>query len=1481
MGYRNVHYGKKAQRRNYSKMRYDIELPNLIEIQTSSFEWFATEGLKRLFDDLSPIESHNGDYKIYFSDHKFEEPKFSETDSKLRDLNYAKPLFVTVRLEKVRTGEIVERQFFMGDLQYMTQNGTFIINGAERVVVSQIVRSSGVYYTGEFDKKQNMMKYTSQVIPTRGAWLEYEMGAKNIFYGKLDRSKKTTLTSMIQALGFNGIEEVKRLFPTYQKDLEETFKKDEKDLILSTNDAIQELYSKMRQGEKSPIEDAKEFIRMRLFDSRRYDLEEVGRYKYNQKLDIEQRLRTIAQGIPYVIKPTVYVYAKDIVDPNTNEVLIEAGSVVDLDSIELIKQNRHAVRTMILNKEMSIENESEHLVFGIKTSDLTEQYAHDSIFYHVEESNVANLLVEKGTKITPEIRQQIAKVKDKLIFKTLNEFGEEIFIEDAEKARIIQTLYGKADLTKDIKYSENIKIKETITNHLTGEILAKKGDVLTPELRHTLILNRTGLTYESLRYLKTFIQDDIYLIDGSVLFAKGTAVDGEVYYQIFKQKDQLVNPGDLKYTAVYAKTDIHLLDHRSNNGNDNDAQPIISAGQEITDQELHNLQMVRNKVDNLVSKYFLVPGKKDEFFKKEAERRDVFVEIVSVKPETEKSEQSIIEIIGNDSREDRLHITLPDIIASISYYLNMYENVGTEDDIDHLSNRRLRLIGELLKNQFRIGLGKLEKNIKDRMSTVDINEATLKNFVNIKPLTASLKEFFGSSQLSQFMDQINPLAELTQKRRVSALGTGGLARDRAGVEVRDVHESHYGRICPIETPEGPSIGLISSLSSYAKVDRFGFIQTPYLKVIQDENGNSVVTSEFVFLTAGEEENFVIASANSELDEQGHFVDEFVVGRLHGATNEFSSKEVRFMDVSPKQIVSVATSSIPFLEHDDASRALMGANMQRQAVPLLIPESPIVGTGIEYRAAKDSGSAVVTEFEGIITYADARKIEVTVKPTEPIKGTRGKLVYDPETEFNWDAYDAIRVGKQTDKLKRVTYKLTNFMRSNQDTAILQKPIVKIGEMVEKGDVIADGPSIDKGELALGRNVVVAFMTWEGYNYEDAIIMSEKLVKEDVYTSIHIDEHQIESRETKLGKEEITREIPNAPTDQLKYLDDRGIIIPGTEVHEGDIIVGKITPKGLTDPTPEEKLLQAIFNEKAREVRDSSLKVPHGGGGIVHSIQHFSKANGDELPPGVNEVIRVYIAKKRKISEGDKMAGRHGNKGVNSKILPVEDMPYMEDGTPIDIMLNPLGVPSRMNIGQVLEVHLGMAAKELGIKIATPVFDGLDQTELHNIMKEAGMRVDGKRVLYDGRTGEPYENPISVGVMYMIKLSHMVEDKLHARNVGPYTLVTQQPMGGKAQNGGQRFGEMEVWALYAYGAAHTLKEILTVKSDDIIGRNKVYRAITEGKPIPDSHIPESFRVLTRELQSLGLYVELIDAETGENEVNKSLVEQTSPFDRRGRF
>ena len=1166
----------------------------MIEVQTSSFDWFVKKGLKELFEDISPITNFNGNVELYFEDFELEPAKYSVQECKIKDVTYSCPLKVSVRLknndvidpesgEIVQSDSIKEQKIFMGDIPMMTPVGTFIINGSERVIVSQIVRSSGVFFAEEVDKKTLQRKYLGQVIPTRGAWLEFEMGSKDLLYAKVDRSKKIYLSTMIKALGFSTRKQIVDLFGDHEY-LENTFKKD---LTQNAEEAMKEVYAKIRQGETATIEGARSFFVSRLFDEKRYDLASVGRFKINQKLDVLTRVRQLIEHDKEV------KLTKDIVDSETGEVLFSKGTKITEDIIEQIDQNRSAITV---------------------------------------------------------------RVK---------------FDSDLEK-----------------------ELKQLIDRENRGELL--------------------------------------------------------------------------------------------------------------TDSQ--NVDFIENVV------------------------RDTYVEVMNIKVKDHGTSKDL-RLIGNNSKEVQLHISTSDIIASISYYLNLFNSVGHLDDIDHLGNRRLRLIGELLKNQFRIGLAKMEKNVKDRMSTKDPREITPQNLINIRPLTSSIKEFFGSSQLSQFMQQTNPLDELTHKRRISALGPGGLTRDRAGFEVRDVHQSHYGRICPIETPEGQNIGLINSLACYVKVNKYGFMETPYLRINKETH---TVTDQLDYLSADQERKYVIVQANVALNDDMTMQEDRVVARLNGETKIFSKEDCDYMDVSPKQIVSVSTASIPFLEHDDANRALMGANMQRQAIPLLSPEAPFVGTGIEYKIAHDSGTSMISRNDGIVELVDGKNIKIRTK--------NGDL----------------------DK-----YTMMKFMRSNQGTCINQTPIVKHGEEIKAGDIIADGPSMSQGELAIGRNVVVAFMTWNGYNYEDAVIMNEKLVKYDVYTSIHIEKYEIEARDTKLGKEEFTREIPNVGDEGRKYLDEMGIVVPGTEVKEGDILVGKVTPKGQTDPSPEEKLLLAIFGEKSREVRDTSLRVPHGGGGIVHSVKVFKRGE-DELNPGVNMSVRVYIVQKRKISEGDKMAGRHGNKGVISKILPPEDMPYLEDGTPIDIMLNPLGVPSRMNIGQVLEIHLGMAAKHLGIHVATPVFDGAKDEDLVDIMKEAGMSPDGKYTLVDGTTGEEFDNRVSVGVMYMIKLDHMVDDKLHARSVGPYTLVTQQPMGGKAQNGGQRFGEMEVWALEAYGAAYTLQEMLTVKSDDIIGRNKVFKAIVDGEPIPSPSLPESFRVLTRELRSLGIYVELINRDTGQNEVNKSLVD-----------
>ncbi len=1243
MSYNLVKYGTKRERRSYSKVKSNIELPNLIKVQTESFDWFIQKGLAELFRDISPIQNFTENIELYFEDYEFDTPKYNVIQAKEKDMTYSKPLRVNVKLVNKDTGEIKQQKIFMGDFPIMSDTGSFIINGSERVIVSQIVRSSGVFFSENIDKKTLKSKFLGQVIPTRGAWLEYEIGSKDILFVKLDRSKKIALTTLLRALGFSSAQQIVETYGE-SNSLSLTLSKD---TTTNSVEAIKEVYSKLRQGETATEEGAKAFLVSRLFDARRYDLAEVGRYKINKKLDVLNRVFG---------KELVY----DLVDPETGEVIVEKNTLVDKNTIEILKEYRHLFT---------------YKVPGVGA-------------YELEYAYLDQLSVFRS-----------AEVNDVKLFDYLTD----------------------EELLEDIKSQEYKTAKAYYKGYLKS--ISKTEKMLTEEL---------GKPY--VKELK------------------------EGYEAVLNNENILFDLAEIEVLEVYTKT------------------------------------------------------KEDEVIK--------------------------VKLIGNNSYEDRVHIVPSDIISSISYYLNLFNGIGKLDDIDHLGNRRLRLIGELLKNQFRIGLTKMEKNVKDRMSTKDPEEITPQNLINIRPLTSSLKEFFGSSQLSQFMAQTNPLDELTHKRRISALGPGGLTRDRAGFEVRDVHHSHYGRICPIETPEGQNIGLINSLASYVRVNKYGFMETPYLKITQTEEGITKVTSEVVYLSADEEEKYVIGQGNIVVNDEKHIIHDSVVARFQGETKMFKRKDIELMDVSPKQIVSISTSCIPFLEHDDANRALMGANMQRQAIPLLIPEAAYVATGIEYKAAHDSGSCLVAKNSGKVEYVDGKVIKIRLED--------GSLD---------------------------EYILEKFKRSNQGTCINQVPIVEIGEMVNEGSIITDGPAMDKGELSLGRNVVVGFMTWNGYNYEDAIIMSERLVKEDVYTSIHIEKYEIEARDTKLGKEEITREIPNVGDEGRKYLDDLGIIIPGAEVFEGDILVGKVTPKGQTDPTPEDKLLLAIFGEKSREVRDTSLRVPHGGGGIVHSVKHFKRVNKDELSPGVNEVVRIYIVQKRKINEGDKMAGRHGNKGVISKILPIEDMPYMADGTPIDIMLNPLGVPSRMNIGQVLELHLGIAAKRLGVHVATPVFDGVTSDDLAEIMAEAKMPADGKEVLYSGLTGEPYDNRISVGVMYMIKLDHMVDDKLHARSVGPYTLVTQQPMGGKAQNGGQRFGEMEVWALEAYGAAYALQEMLTVKSDDIIGRNKVFRAIVDGKSIPEPSLPESFRVLTRELQSLGIYVELINKKTGVNEANKSLVDEDS--------
>ncbi|WP_264741041.1 DNA-directed RNA polymerase subunit beta [Cytobacillus firmus] len=1148
-----VQYGRHRQRRSYARISEVLELPNLIEIQTSSYQWFLDEGLREMFHDISPIEDFTGNLSLEFIDYSLGEPKYSVEESKERDVTYSAPLRVKVRLVNKETGEVKDQDVFMGDFPLMTETGTFVINGAERVIVSQLVRSPSVYFSGKLDKN-GKKGFTATVIPNRGAWLEYETDAKDVVYVRIDRTRKLPVTVLLRALGFGSDQEIIDLIGDNEY-IRNTLEKDNTE---STEKALLEIYERLRPGEPPTVENAKSLLVSRFFDPKRYDLANVGRYKINKKLHIKNRL--FGQKL-----------AETLVDPETGEIIAEKGVTLDRRTLD---------------------------------------------------------------RILPNLEKDIG-------FKTVSLLGG--------------------------------------------------------------------------------------------------VVDDEVLLQSIK---------------IYAPNE--------------DGEKVIN-------------------------------------------------------------------VIGNAYVEEAVkNISPSDIIASISYFFNLLHSVGDTDDIDHLGNRRLRSVGELLQNQFRIGLSRMERVVRERMSIQDTNTITPQQLINIRPVIASIKEFFGSSQLSQFMDQTNPLAELTHKRRLSALGPGGLTRERAGFEVRDVHYSHYGRMCPIETPEGPNIGLINSLSSFAKVNRFGFIETPYRR-IDPETGK--VTSRIDYLTADEEDNYVVAQANALLGDDGSFLDEEVVARFKGENTVVKRDRVDYMDVSPKQVVSAATACIPFLENDDSNRALMGANMQRQAVPLMQPEAPRVGTGMEYVSGKDSGAAVICKHEGIVEHVEAR--EVWVRRIQNVDGQEVKGDLDK-------------------------YRMLKFIRSNQGTCYNQRPIVAVGNRVTKGEILADGPSMELGELALGRNVLVAFMTWDGYNYEDAIIMSERLVKDDVYTSIHIEEYESESRDTKLGPEEITRDIPNVGEDALRNLDERGIIRTGAEVKDGDLLVGKVTPKGVTELTAEERLLHAIFGEKAREVRDTSLRVPHGGGGIVLDVKVFNREDGDELPPGVNQLVRVYIVQKRKISEGDKMAGRHGNKGVISRILPEEDMPYLPDGTPVDIMLNPLGVPSRMNIGQVLELHLGMAARALGIHVASPVFDGAREEDVWSTIEEAGMARDAKTVLYDGRSGEPFDNRVSVGVMYMIKLAHMVDDKLHARSTGPYSLVTQQPLGGKAQFGGQRFGEMEVWALEAYGAAYTLQEILTVKSDDVVGRVKTYESIVKGENVPEPGVPESFKVLIKELQSLGMDVKILSGDEEEIEM-----------------
>ena len=1208
----------KSMRMSYSRQKEVLQMPNLIEVQTDSYKWFLDEGLKEVFDDISPITDYSGHLSLEFVDFTLctDETKYTIEECKERDATYAAPLKVKVRLHNKETDEINEHEIFMGDLPIMTRTGTFVINGAERVIVSQLVRSPGIYYGIAHDKLGKEL-YSCTVIPNRGAWLEYETDSNDVFYVRVDRTRKVPITVLIRALGIGTNAEIIDLFGEEPKILA-SFTKDTSE---NYQEGLLELYKKIRPGEPLAVDSAESLITSMFFDPRRYDLAKVGRYKFNKKLMLKNRI-------------TGHTLAEDVVSPMTGEVIAEEGTVVDRELADAI-QNA-AVPYVWIAREESDRN--------IKV--------------------LSNMMV-------------------------------------------------------DLKAVCGIDPEEVGVTEL-------------------------------------------------------------VYY------------------------------------------PVLAELLEETAGDIDELkEAIHKNIHELIPK----------------------------------------------------HITKEDIMASINYNMHLEYGIGKDDDIDHLGNRRIRAVGELLQNQYRIGLSRLERVVRERMTTQDLEGISPQSLINIKPVTAAVKEFFGSSQLSQFMDQNNPLGELTHKRRLSALGPGGLSRDRAGFEVRDVHYSHYGRMCPIETPEGPNIGLINSLACYARINEYGFIEAPYRKIDKTDPQNPVVTEEVVYMTADEEDNYHVAQANEPLDEEGHFIHKNVSGRFRDETQEYEKRMFDYMDVSPKMVFSVATALIPFLQNDDANRALMGSNMQRQAVPLLTTEAPVVGTGMEVKSAVDSGVCVVAEEGGIVERSTSTEITI----------------------------------KQDDKTKK-TYKLTKFLRSNQSNCYNQRPIVIKGERVEKGQVIADGPSTSNGEMALGKNPLIGFMTWEGYNYEDAVLLSERLVQNDVYTSVHIEEYEAEARDTKLGPEEITRDIPGVGDDALKDLDERGIIRIGAEVRAGDILVGKVTPKGETELTAEERLLRAIFGEKAREVRDTSLKVPHGEYGIVVDAKVFTRENGDELSPGVNQAVRIYIAQKRKISVGDKMAGRHGNKGVVSRVLPVEDMPFLPNGRPLDIVLNPLGVPSRMNIGQVLEIHLSLAAKALGFNIATPVFDGANEVDIMDTLDLANDYVnlsweefearhkeellpevmdylyenrdhralwkgvplsrDGKVRLRDGRTGEYFDSPVTIGHMHYLKLHHLVDDKIHARSTGPYSLVTQQPLGGKAQFGGQRFGEMEVWALEAYGASYTLQEILTVKSDDVVGRVKTYEAIIKGENIPEPGIPESFKVLLKELQSLGLDVRVLDENNEEVQIMESV-------------
>ena len=1349
MAFKVEDYGKLSQRRNYSKIEGSLELPPLVEIQTKSFDWLVEEGLKEVFVDIFPIDSHNKKLNLDFVDYKFGAPNYNIRECKDRGATYSKPLNVALRLQNMETGEMNEQDVFMGDFPIMTPSGTFIINGAERVIVSQLVRSPGAYF-----KKENeggKINFLASLIPSRGTWLEFETSSyktkdkedEQYANVRIDRTKKMPITILLRALGLTDSEETKEFFGA-SRTLENTI--NDKDNL----DIIEKGYIELCQRLNPDSEEAFEpetglaYLESIFFNCENAGLdnfynEVIDENKQNQDLMPFQKLMAIVNegGLKQINEKNLRIII-NVLEKRFDDV----SKVIDEDVLSSISDELKALLKEL--KDVKAIKGSNNIQLLLTT--------------YFESKKLVALMEEGKANLSPELKQELVNLDVLFGFdRYINAFDVKPNISKENEGKF-STKALKKEITiafSLIEIYEKLKPGEPAT--LDGAIIllaskffdGKRYD-LTKAGRFKLENKLSVLD----RLIDQTIAEDIVSKEGQIILEKGSTVDKETYKKIEQAMKDGANTKSLNLNA-----------------------------------DLYRDEDMKDKVTNVQS--------------------------VAIYVDNEDGTQRVVNIIGTDLTQENKYVTISDILATVSYLLTFIDGIGNDDDIDHLGNRRIKSVGELIQNQCRIGLSRMERVVKDKMSTIDILEATPKKLTNNRPFTAAIKEFFASSQLSQFMDQTNPLAELANKRRLSALGPGGLARDRAGMEVRDVHHSHYGRMCPIETPEGPNIGLINSLATYARINEYGFIETPYFKVV-----DNIVTNESEYLTADKEYNFAIAQANVKLDENKMIEDEFVVSRYRGENKMEARSNIDYIDVSPKQIVSVATSCIPFLENDDANRALMGANMQRQAVPLIKPTSPIVGTGMEHIIARDSGVSVVADVEGTVSYIDAKVIRVKTEDGD------------------------------------MDYPLERFTISNQGTCFDQKPIVEVGEVVSKGQILANGPAMDKGELALGQNVVVAFMTWNGYNYEDAIIMSERLVKEDVYTSIHIEEYSIECRDTKLGPEEITRDIPNVSEDARKDLDASGIIRIGAEVKEGDILVGKVTPKGQTELSAEDKLLHAIFGERPREVKDNSLRVPHGGAGIILDVKQFTKENSSELAPTVNEEIRVYVAQKRKISEGDKMAGRHGNKGIISKILPIEDMPYLPDGRPVDIMLNPLGVPSRMNIGQLMELHLGMAAKMLDVKIATPVFDGVTEKELKEIIEEAGMDEDAKTELYDGQTGKKFEEKISVGVMYMIKLAHMVDDKLHARSVGPYSLVTQQPLGGKAQNGGQRFGEMEVWALEAYGASHTLQEILTVKSDDRNGRVKTYEAIVKGNRIPQPGIPESFKVLQNELRALAIDVKMLD-------------------------